>query len=313
MKHNAKDACVHCHLCQKNCAFLQKHKIDIGDIEQLKELAYHCFLCGKCAEVCPKGINGREVILEMRRENPAKKGYGMLIGEKKDYVFKNYRHGKKKSVLFPGCNFPSFYPKTTQQLVNLLQEKADVGVVYDCCGKPISELGMKKEEEAIITRIQSNLEELGVEEVIMLCPNCYTYLKPRLHVKVVSIYEKLDELGLGNPIEKDIKVHLPCPERSGKHLLKQMESFLTGSVEILQDAQCCGLGGCGGRKEPGLAKMMASSMKEKEIYTYCASCASSFTRNRCKQVSHILVDILGSDEKPDTGKSVLNRMKTKIL
>ena len=38
------DACIHCHLCQKNCAFLGKYKIDIGDADRLRELAYHCFL-----------------------------------------------------------------------------------------------------------------------------------------------------------------------------------------------------------------------------------------------------------------------------
>lgn len=32
----------------------------------------------------------------------------------------------------------------------------------------------------------------------MLCPNCYAYLKPRMEeVKVVSIYEKLEEFGIG--------------------------------------------------------------------------------------------------------------------
>ena len=30
----------------------------------------------------------------------------------------------------------------------------------------------------------------------MVCPNCYAYLKDRLSVKVVMIYDKLRELGL---------------------------------------------------------------------------------------------------------------------
>ena len=37
--------CTHCHLCQKNCLFLEKYKLDIGDTEKLNELLYHCFLC----------------------------------------------------------------------------------------------------------------------------------------------------------------------------------------------------------------------------------------------------------------------------
>lgn len=35
--------CVHCHICQKNCVFLAKYGIDIGDTDRLNELAYHCF------------------------------------------------------------------------------------------------------------------------------------------------------------------------------------------------------------------------------------------------------------------------------
>ena len=50
------------------------------------------------------------------------KGYGMLLKEKKDYIYKNYRNATGKCILFPGCNFPSFYPKTTKRLVNELKK-----------------------------------------------------------------------------------------------------------------------------------------------------------------------------------------------
>lgn len=44
---NTVEACTHCHVCQNQCEFLKKYGIDIGDTEKLKELSYHCFLCGK--------------------------------------------------------------------------------------------------------------------------------------------------------------------------------------------------------------------------------------------------------------------------
>ena len=53
------DKCIHCHVCQENCSFLKKYGLDIGDTEKLNKLAYHCFLCGKCSEVCPVGIDGQ--------------------------------------------------------------------------------------------------------------------------------------------------------------------------------------------------------------------------------------------------------------
>ena len=48
---NDVSECIHCHVCQKHCEFLKKYGIDIGDTEKLKELSYHCFLCGKCTDV----------------------------------------------------------------------------------------------------------------------------------------------------------------------------------------------------------------------------------------------------------------------
>ena len=66
----------------------------------------------------------------------------MLLKEKKDYIYKNYRNATGKCILFPGCNFPSFYPKTMKKLVKLLKEHG-IGVAYDCCGKPIAELGLE--------------------------------------------------------------------------------------------------------------------------------------------------------------------------
>src|SRR3712207_7710456 len=70
-------------------------------------------------------------------------------------------------------------------------KKFDVGVIYDCCGKPISELGLRGKEEEIINNIQKKLDDMGIEELIMVCPNCYYYLEGRLDIRMVDIYTKL--------------------------------------------------------------------------------------------------------------------------
>ena len=315
--------CIHCGKCTKNCSFLTKYEIDISNTEKLKELAYHCFLCGRCSEVCPMGIDGRNVILEIRQKAVAenddkvpKKGYGMLLLEKENYLFRNYKHVNGKSVFFPGCNFPSFYPETNKKIISLFQEYG-IGVVFDCCGKPVSELGLKEQEEAIVNGIEKRLKEAGITEVIMACPNCYSFLKGRLkEIHVISIYEKLNELGIGKEIEKDINIFLPCPDRKEKELLGQIQSFLAGKVTIITEASCCGLGGCAAGKEPKLSKGMAESIKKagyEEVYTYCASCSGNLTRNGCEKVMHVLSEILETNEKPDTKGSFINRIKTKFV
>lgn len=329
--------CVHCHVCQKNCDFLSKYQIDIGDRKRLEQLAYHCFLCGRCTEVCPIGIDGREEILNIRREQsgqnqgkPGEKGYGMLLLEKKDYLFRNYRKAvigragneAENSVLFPGCNFPSFYPETTKRLAELLKDRAGMGVVYDCCGKPVAELGMEEQEEKIIRGIEGRLEKHGITEIVTMCPNCYHFLKPRLSIRVTGIYEKLQQLGLGNQIPGGVSVFTPCPDRGTHEWLESIRPFLKEEGKVIQGVQCCGLGGCAGMKEPELARGMAGRLAEemresqKEgtdlLYVYCASCAGNLTRNGCRNVRHILSEILGVHEKSDTGRSMLNRIKTKL-
>lgn len=315
------EACVHCHECQKHCVFLEKYNIDIGDTERLKELSYHCFLCGRCSEVCPQGIDGREIILRARQEQVVnnggklrEKGYGVLVREKQNYLFKNYGTGMSKSVLFPGCSFSAFYPETTKYLSELFRERTGGGTVFDCCGKPIAELGMEKKEREILERMEKRLREKGVEEVVTLCPNCYDFLKPRLSIEVVSIYQKLRDLGIGRVIKEKLTVFPPCPDRENEELLGQIRAFLKEEPEIISRVQCCGLGGCAWKKEKGLAEEMVLGIGQEKaeiVYTYCASCSGNFVRKGYGNTKHILLEILGRDERPDTGKSVVNRLKAK--
>lgn len=323
MSHTDTSQCIHCHLCQKNCQFLSKYGIDICDTERLKDLAYHCFLCGKCTEVCPVGIDGREVILNIREKLVAdaggkvtENGYGMLLKEKQNYIFQNYRNIKGgRSVLFPGCNFPSYYPKTTRLIADLLKKEAGIGVIFDCCGKPVGELGMTAAVDQTIRKMNQKLDAAGIEEVIMLCPNCYHFLKGKLHAEVVSIFDKLDELHLGKKITGDIDLFLPCPERETKELLASVQKFVDGEIRLVSEAHCCGLGGCAKAQEPELSAAMTERIREagyEKIYTYCASCSGNFARNGWDRAVHILTEITESYEKADAAGSFVNRAKTKL-
>lgn len=316
----AEQDCIHCHICQEHCEFLKKYQIDLGDIRQLETLSYHCFLCGSCTAVCPKKIDGRKVVLALRRRQVREaggrlkeKGYGFLLLEKKRYLFANYKNAGSESVLFPGCNFPSFYPETTRYLARLLRTEAGMGVVFDCCGKPVAELGLEEEEKRILLRLDKRLAEAGAKELVTLCPNCYHFLKGRLSIPVIGIYEKLQALGLGTLMENVPAVFLPCPDREEKELLHQLQAFSDSPLRQVKGCQCCGLGGCAAGKEKKLASSMCSVLeKEKPVMTYCASCSGSLTRKGCQDVEHALVKLLRTGERPDTGSSLFNRMKFKF-
>ena len=313
------DKCIQCHKCRDNCDFLSKYEIDICDIDRLKELAFHCFLCGRCTAVCPVGIDGRELIIELIRQRTAsaerseiEKKYKSLIGEKRNYRFRNWKHVTSGAVFFPGCNFPSMFPKTNNALVKLFKEHG-IGTVYECCGKPISELGLADDEKRIITGIKNRLETSGVTEVITACPNCWSFFGDRLGVRVRSVYDKLSEIGHGNAMCGDLEFYLPCPDRAEQKWIEDIRPFVKGSIKINDAAQCCGLGGSASVLEREIADgfvMKLNESTEKSIYTYCASCTGRFRRCGLESAMHVLPLIMGTNEKPDTMKSYINRVFT---
>ena len=312
------ESCVHCGLCTKNCSFLQKYGLDLASFSKREDLAYHCFLCGTCRRVCPKGIDGRAVAMALRHSQVEKhsgkvpeKGYAALLAEKENYLFRNYRRSAKGTALFPGCNFPSFFPATTDLLVRLLGN-AGIGTIFDCCGKPIGDLGLQDKETRATERLTERLKEAGIERLVVLCPNCYAYLTANTDIEVISIYTLLRELGIGEILHEELNIFLPCPDRDSRVLLEQLKFFVPHAVPIY-NVQCCGLGGCAGGKEPEIAAAFARKIggEHTKVYTYCASCAGQLRRGGAEETTHILTEILGTHEKPVLSpvQSLWNRAK----
>lgn len=318
------NSCISCKICTAHCEFLKKYNLDFNNEEKLNELSYHCFLCGKCSEVCPYGVDGRKFILDLRKQTVNNagsnlNGYFFIQKEKTNYLFKNYTNGNKKTVLFPGCNYPSFYPKTLDLLIDLFAQK-NIGVVFDCCGKPIAELGLSKKENEIYERLNVNFKKHGIEEIITLCPNCYYHLQGKVKVNITTVYEKLEQLGLGTKsLQNEITVFLPCPDRKNKLWIEKMKYYLPEKICFIDGVQCCGLGGCAIVKEPEIAHAFSNRVKTElyknnvsELFVYCATCAGNFARNGIDGIQHILNSILSSDELPDVKKSLVNRAKRKF-
>jgi fumarate reductase (CoM/CoB) subunit B len=305
------DECIGCGTCRRNCEFLTKYNLDFTCREALYELAYHCFLCGKCNEVCPMDIDGKGYILELRRQRTAKNGgkipedgYADAVAEKMDYALRDYKDANTEVVFFPGCNFPAVYPETTRIIYQILKDKAGAGIAVDCCGLPISDLGLLEDEERIVTQINAELKAGGVKELVVACVNCDYFLTDRLDIKVTSVFEKLKELGVGKKIEvKDMKLFLPCSDRVDKRWLAELAPYLPEDYEIKNPLQCCGLGGAGKVKEAEIYDKFSSQFRDsddKNVFAYCASCAGVFTKAGTQPVRHVLTEILETYEEANT-------------
>lgn len=316
------DACMHCGICRRSCPFLAKYGIVIGDVERLEELAYHCFLCGTCTRVCPEGIDGRHAVLSLRRKRVSEsggrlpeKGYAQVLIEKQNYLFKNYRRAAGQTVFFPGCSFPSFYPRTTRHLMERLEARG-IGTVFDCCGKPLSELGLVKEEENLLARLKESLDRYGIRRIAVVCPNCYHYLKSRLAVEVVSVYAACEDLGIADQAAIEGDLFLPCPDRDSLEFFETIPISKDSRVRTAHEIPCCGAGGCASVREPDLASAMAGGLEtppETPLYSYCATCAGVFARSGRRNAKHLMSELLGIHEEPATKTSLLNRMKAKLI
>lgn len=318
----AKD-CIHCGECTRNCTFLTKYNMDLKNFEEHNELAYSCFLCNKCKIVCPVDIDGAAIGIKHRRNEVsanggklAKKGYSGIVLEKYNYKFKNYKNANGlKSAIFTGCNFLSYTPNTANNLIDRMKE-FDIGVIFDCCGKPVSELGLKDKEEDIIEKLQKNLDDRGIEELIMVCPNCYYYLDGRLNVKMVDIYTKLKELGIGQNFDEDkVNMFKPCPDRATNHLEEKVAQFMPNTEIVNLNEQCCGAGGCASVREPDLSSGFKEDVKAQangeKVYTYCATC-TGMMKPKDIDISHVLTKILGVEEDEKMSNSLMNRLKFKF-
>lgn len=324
MPNNVND-CIHCNKCVKKCDFLTKYNMDLHEFSKRDDLAYNCFLCNDCKIVCPKDIDGSKISLALRNswkdKNYIEKKYKALLFEKKNYIFKNYKHSNTKSILFPGCNFSSFYPNAVKKIADIFRKEYNIGIAFDCCGKPIAELGMKEYKNNIIKNLEKNMELYGIEEIITLCPNCYYFLKPRISIKIVTIYEKIFELGIkisNVDFPEEINLFLPCPDKESKFIKESILKLIPqykDNIREINDINCCGLGGCAIVNERDIAKGFIEKLKSKNLnnlYVYCATCAGNFNRNKINNVRHLLLDFLNIKENISDKTSLLNRAKFKF-
>lgn len=245
---------------------------------------------------------------------------GMLARvEKAHYPFRNYRHAHAESAVFVGCNVVSLFPRTVDAAVGLLRAEAGAGAAFDCCGAPLTIDGDPAGAQRVRAGVADRLRTRGVREVVALCPTCAATLADVPGLRVVSIYAKLREFGLGVRLAPDGAVFPPCPDRAHGAWLADVLAFFDGELAVLHRAPCCGLGAGGGPHDPDRARAMAQACLSQAraaavgpLYVYCASCAGSFAGNGGADVRFVLSEVLGVHEAPQVGATLLNRARAAL-
>lgn len=263
----------------------------------------------------------------------------LTVFEKTNYLFKNWRHANAGTVVFPGCGFTSFFPKTLAALEDALRHVPGVSFAIDCCGLPLAGLKGPEAYRAELLRVEERLLRLGAREVVPLCPNCGSAFAEALDrsVSQVTIYtclRDLTERGLIDcaRIAEPGAVFVPCPDRAHREWLDDLAYFLEPSIFVSECSACCGASFELSQSEASMtaAKRVLETaahecayagVDEPVLYVYCASCAGKLERVRrqCSgslagsvRVVHALSALMGVDETPAVSTTVLNRAKAAI-
>lgn len=317
--------CTECGLCVDECAFLKKYgnpkeiaaSYDTGNIKS-GIIPYECSLCGLCSALCPEGLNIRGMFINMRREAvergiaPSANHEALLryerAGMSRLFTFYALPEGCKE-VLFPGCAFAGTRPALTRKLFHQLEDKfPGLGIVLDCCGRISDDLGLQEFARTMLFEIQDYLISHSIEDIIVVCPNCYGMFREYadgLNVKMV--YEVLPEMPEQRAFKNNtFTIHDPCSMRNNpdcQEMIRRLLSIAGISYKDMahtgEKTLCCGNGAGVKCISPEFSETwldkVAIEASGSSVLTYCAGCAEMMGGRM--NYAHVL-DLLLNPEKP---------------
>ncbi|HDZ91492.1 MAG TPA: (Fe-S)-binding protein [Deltaproteobacteria bacterium] len=229
-------ACTNCQVCADVCpavsASLDGHLSAVYRIKGLKEVlkrragflgrlfrrkplsqeewkgfsdtVFRCTLCGNCQEICPVGINLKDLWLSLRQDLVHSDHYPKKINMIRDNLAEDrnvfaedneeraewvedmpnppddgYMREKARVVYFTGCT-AAYFP-VAQKIPMALAEILDrsnvdftlLGEDEWCCGFPMLGAGLMDMFEPFRDHNLEALREKGAREVLFACPSCY--------------------------------------------------------------------------------------------------------------------------------------------
>ena len=333
LKKNLEE-CVNCKICYKVCpmmdTFGESPKNILKDIDKNKisydEIAYSCMLCNACTEVCPKGINLKEMFQNLRikayREDTkfVRKKYHLRVvknHQKNSFskILTSKNNNKKvKRVFIPGCSLGGYDNDIIFKIKDYIVDSIGaVEIFLRCCGKPSKDIGNLEAFKNNLKEIERDLKNKEVKEIIVACENCYKTFKGTFEgIEVKTLWELIKEIGVPKnlkgkylDVKEEFALHDPCPiknepkiHESVREILKEMGIKIIEFDKNRSKTECCGCGGMVGvtKKELWIRQKnkRANSTECENIISYCESCVNTFKSSN-KNSLHIL-DFLFNEE-----------------
>jgi heterodisulfide reductase subunit D len=200
-------------------------KSEAAETQRMKlgETAFRCTLCGNCQQVCPVGIELKQLWLSLRedlsqsRSGPKNiEGIGRNLSrsrnvfnednaERADWVEDmkaapdhGYIKDTAQVVYFTGC-VSSFFPMAQQIPMAFAQILSAAGVDFTllgeeewCCGFPLLGAGLKDDFKAYTEHNISAVLQTGAKKVVFSCPSCYQmwreYYPPGIEIEHATTF-----------------------------------------------------------------------------------------------------------------------------
>jgi heterodisulfide reductase subunit D len=172
--------------------------------KQYSETVFKCTLCGNCQEICPVGINLKELWISLRQDLVHSDNFPKKITMIRDNLNESRNvfaedneeraiwvedmrnppdHGfirdKAEVVYFTGC-VAAYFPLAQKIPIALAEILEASGVEFTllgkdewCCGFPLFGAGL---QEMFTEFMEHNIEAVkrkGAREVVFACPSCY--------------------------------------------------------------------------------------------------------------------------------------------
>ncbi|MTK11170.1 MAG: FAD-dependent oxidoreductase [Clostridiaceae bacterium] len=326
-----------CLQCVKACVHLQKYNVNpkkyvrqinhnetivLGD-RYANKMINSCTLCGLCGEICPEGIEVKDIIKETResmveREKMPVSAHDFAL---KDMEFSNSSYfsmiknqpgyEKVKYVFYPGCQLPASTPEYIEKIYSYLMSniKEGVGLMLGCCGAPADWAGRQDLMQENIRHIKNSWESMGRPTFILACSSCYSIFEKYMpEINSVSLWEtmKNHKVPINNKIKENcvLNVHDACTTRYNEKIhesIRTIASELGYKIEELkfskEKTKCCGYGGLVyfANKEQS-QEFIKDRIKEssRDYLVYCSMCRDLFV-SEGKRTFHILDLIYGEN------------------
>ena len=353
-----------CKLCMKECMMLKEYTscpksifreyLEKGYENIDKMIAFSCNECSQCTIKCPKDFDLKSNFIEMKKQyikdNGNKQVIESLIPSDRiqamecspKYSISVQEKKSPKYVFVPGCTIPAYKPELVEKVYAHLKEvfKDDVSTMLQCCGKVTNMIGEEDKFKIRNKLANDEIEKIGAEVIITICPSCYKTYSETSNKKVISYWDLMkNEIGLpkeaigkGNGSPVVFNIHDSCATREVvshheniRWILKEMGYKYEEMHNVGKNTRCCGVGGMVCSSNPELYKKLyirrGNDCTQDSVISYCGSCRGTLEAAG-KDSLHILDLIFGDKYETSTFEKRSykdeeemwkNRLKTKEL